>query len=205
MLVFAKEKLVLLALPKTGTTAIEEALAPRADMALLNPAILKHTPAYRYARYLKPYLGKCGLEDLEVVCTVRDPIGWLGSWYRYRQRPAVDGKPQSTKDVSFDDFVNDYAKGDPTSWSHVGDPKKFVRNNDGEMAVDHMFQYEQLDKLVAFLEERLNIEITLEKHNVSPNGDMTLSHQTETEPPPTKVEGFSVFERLRRTVEFFSD
>ena len=27
----------------------------------------------------------------------------------------------------------------------------------------------------------------------------------KTEPPPTKVEGFSVFERLRRTVEFFSD
>jgi len=25
------------------------------------------------------------------------------------------------------------------------------------------------------------------------------------EPPPTKVEGFSVFERLRRTVEVFSD
>ena len=37
MLVFAKEKLVLLALPKTGTTAIEEALAARADVALRNP------------------------------------------------------------------------------------------------------------------------------------------------------------------------
>jgi len=27
----------------------------------------------------------------------------------------------------------------------------------------------------------------------------------ETEPPPTKVEGFSGLERLRRTVEIFSD
>ncbi|AKS45885.1 hypothetical protein SAMN05444287_0988 [Octadecabacter temperatus] len=199
MLVFAKEKLVLLALPKTGTTAIEEALSARADMALRNPAILKHTPAYRYIRYLEPYLGKCGVSDLEVVCTVRHPIGWLGSWYRYRQRSAVDGKPQSTKGVSFDDFVNDYAKGDPTSWSHVGDPKKFVRDNEGELAVDHMFQYEQLDKLVDFLEERLDFKISLEKHNVSPVGDMTLSRQTENKLMRKRPELYSDWEAARRS------
>jgi len=199
MLVFAKEKLVLLALPKTGTTAIEEALAPRADMALRNPAILKHTPAYRYERYLKTYLGKCQMDNLEVVCTVRHPIGWLGSWYRYRQRPAVDGKPQSTKNVSFDDFVNDYAKGDPTSWSHVGDPKKFVRNNKGEVVVDHMFQYEQIDKLVGFLEDRLDFKIALEKHNVSPAGDMTLSRQTENKLMRKRPELYSDWEAARRS------
>lgn len=199
MLVFAKEKLVLLALPKTGTTALEEALAPRADMALRNPPILKHTPAYRYGRYLKPYLGKCGLDDLQVVCAVRHPIGWLGSWYRYRQRPAVDGKPQSTKDVSFDDFVNDYAKGDPSSWSHVGDPKKFVRGSDGEMAVDHLFQYEQMDKLVAFFEDRLNIEIALEKRNVSPQGDLTISRQTENKLMRKRPELYSDWEAARRS------
>jgi hypothetical protein len=111
MLVFAKEKLVFLAMPKTGTTALEAALAPRSDMVMRNPPILKHTPAYRYNRFLVPYLEKCGLEDMKVICVVRHPIGWLGSWYRYRQRADVDGHPHSTKTIAFDDFVNEYAKG----------------------------------------------------------------------------------------------
>ena len=40
MLVFWKENLVFLAVPKTGTTAIEGALAPRASMVLRDPPIL---------------------------------------------------------------------------------------------------------------------------------------------------------------------
>ena len=198
MLVFAKEKLVFLAMPKTGTTALESALAPRADMAIRNPPILKHTPAYRYNRFLKPYLGKCGLENMEVVCVVRHPIGWLGSWYRYRQRPAVDGKSHSTKNITFDAFVDEYAKSDPGSWAHVGNPSKFLRRGNGEVMVDHLFQYEQFGKVVAFMEERLGIEIELKQRNVSPDGDLTISRQTENKLMRKKPEMYADWEMAKR-------
>jgi len=35
---------------------------------------------------------------------MREPISWLGSWYRFRQRPHLDGRPASTKDMSFDEL-----------------------------------------------------------------------------------------------------
>ena len=50
MLVFWKERLVFLAVPKTGTTALEGALAPKAALVFRDPPILKHTPLYRYRR-----------------------------------------------------------------------------------------------------------------------------------------------------------
>lgn len=198
MLVFAKEKLVFLAMPKTGTTALERALAPRADMAMVNPPILKHTPAYRYHRFLKPYLAKCELEDMEVVCVVRHPIGWLGSWYRYRQRADVDGRSHSTKNIAFDDFVNEYAKDEPAGWAHVGSPTRFLRRGSGAMIVDHLFQYEQMDKLVTFFEERLGVEIELKQRNVSPDGDLTLSRQTENKLLRKKPDMYADWELAKR-------
>jgi hypothetical protein len=198
MLVFAKEKLVFLAMPKTGTTALEAALAPRSDMVMRNPPILKHMPAYRYNRFLVPYLEKCGLEDMKLICVVRHPIGWLGSWYRYRQRADVDGHPHSTKTITFDDFVNEYAKGEPAGWANVGSPTKFLRRGSGEVIVDHLFQYEQMDKLVSFFEDRLNFKITLKHRNVSPDGDLTLSEKTESKLLRKRPEMYSDWNAAKR-------
>ena len=180
MLVFAKEKLVLLAMPKTGTTALETALAPRSDIVIRNPPNLKHTPAYRYNRFVKPYLEKCGLKDMKLICVVRHPIDWLGSWYRYRQRADIDGHHHSTKTKTFVDFVNEYTKGKPAKWAKVGCPTKFLRIDNGEMIVDHLFQYEQMDKLIKFLESRLDFDVMLKQCNVSPNGDLSLNVSTES-------------------------
>ena len=62
MLVFWKEKLVFLAVPKTGTTAYEKALAARASMSVLDPPELKHAPIYRYNRFFRPMFEKLGAE-----------------------------------------------------------------------------------------------------------------------------------------------
>lgn len=178
MLVFAKEKLVFLALPKTGTTALEAALEGHAAMALRKPPNLKHTPGFRYEKFLKTYLGKCGLTNLQTMCVIRHPVDWLGSWYRYRSRPAKDGSANSTKDMTFDAFVTEYSKSDPAHWARIGSPPRFIRDNDGRVMVDHLYQYEQLDLAVSFLEHRLNTKIDLPVQNVSPRKDMSLSTKT---------------------------
>ena len=104
MLVFFKERLAFLSVPKTGTTAYETALAPRADMVISEPPMLKHAPVYRYNRFIRPMFLKVCDAELELMAVMREPISWLGSWYRYRRRPFMQGKPNATFDVTFDEM-----------------------------------------------------------------------------------------------------
>lgn len=177
MLVFWQENLVLLAVPKTGTTAIERALSPHASMAILEPPVLKHVPIYRYDRFLKPFFLKAAGKELETAAVIRNPVDWLGSWYKYRGRPELNGKPNSTAEIRFDTFVSEAIKGDPAPYAHVGSQLKFLTNRDGTIGATHMFQFEQMDRYVAFLEARLNRKIELPVTNTSPKRDLTLSDE----------------------------
>ena len=198
MLVFAKEKLVFLALPKTGTTALEAALEPMAAMVMRFSPNLKHTPGYRYDKYLKTYLGKCGIANPETICVVRHPVDWLGSWYRYRGRPEKDGAANSTKHMSFEDFVTEYASDDPAPVARVGYPPRFIRDNDGDVMVDHLFQYEQMILLVDFMGTRLGKIINLPQRNVSPAADMTLSQKTKARLEDKHAQMFEDWESAKR-------
>ena len=79
MIVFFKERLAFLSVPKTGTTAYEKALAPRADMVISDPPMLKHAPVYRYNRFIRPMFLKICDAELELMAVMREPISWLGS------------------------------------------------------------------------------------------------------------------------------
>jgi len=179
VLVFWKEKLVLLAVPKTGTTALEGALAPRASLVLRDPPILKHSPVYRYRRFLAPFFEQAGGQVMETVAGVREPVDWLGSWYRYRHRDDLVGHPNSTRGISFDDFVSEFAKGKPAPFAAVGTQAKFLLDPEGRIGVDHLFRYEAQDRLLAFLSERLNMAITLPRLNVSPAVALALGPEAE--------------------------
>ena len=179
MLVFWKENLVLLAVPKTGSTALEGALAPRASLVLRDPPELKHAPCYRYKRFLKPLFTQVGGQNPELMAIVRNPIDWLGSWYRYRTREDLIGHDNSTRDISFDDFVLEYCKGSPAPFANVGSQARFLTINDGEIGAQHLFQYEQWDKVIGYLEERLDVTITLKQKNVSPKLALELSVEVE--------------------------
>lgn len=179
MIVFFKERLAFLSVPKTGTTAYEKALAPRADMVISNPPMLKHAPVYRYNRFLRPmFLKVCDVE-LELMAVMREPISWLGSWYRYRRRPFMEGKPNNTFDVSFDDFVLAYMKGNKPGYADVGSQLKFMESQPNGTGITHHFRYEDQARLQGFLEERLDCKLSLGRENVSPAMDLTLSPNIE--------------------------
>lgn len=175
MLVFYDERLVLLSVPKTGTTALQAALRDRADMVISDPPELKHAPVFRYNRWFRPMFAKtCGAE-MELMAVMREPISWLGSWYRFRQRPFMDGKPNSTKGITFDDFVRAACKGSPPPFANVGSQAKFLEPQTNGCAVQHLFRYEDQDSIQNFLETRLNCKIETKPLNVSPKADLTLS------------------------------
>ena len=71
VLVFFKERLVFLSVPKTGTTAYESALRDRADIVVSDPPELKHAPVYRYNRFFRPMFEKvCGVE-METIAVMQ--------------------------------------------------------------------------------------------------------------------------------------
>ncbi len=175
MLVFYKERLVFLSVPKTGTTAYETALAPHADMVISDPPMLKHAPVYRYNRFIRPMFERvCGVE-LEVMAVMREPISWLGSWYRYRQRPFMQGKPNNTYEISFDDFVLAYMKGKKPGYADVGSQFQFLKAQPNGTKVTHLFKYEDQPRLQAFLHLRLGLDLELKRENVSPEMELSLS------------------------------
>jgi len=179
VIVFFKERLAFLSVPKTGTTAYEKALAPRADMVISNPPMLKHAPVYRYNRFIRPmFLKVCDVE-LELMAVMREPISWLGSWYRYRRRPAMEGQPNNTFDVSFDEFVLAYMKGDKPGFADVGSQLKFMETQPNGTGITHHFRYEDQARLQAFLQDRLAVKIALSRENVSPQMDLSLSPNVE--------------------------
>lgn len=179
MIVFFKERLAFLSVPKTGTTAYEKALAPRADMVISDPPLLKHAPVYRYNRFIRPmFLKVCDVE-LELMAVMREPISWLGSWYRYRRRPYMEGKPNNTFDVSFDEFVLAYMKGDKPGFADVGSQLKFMETQPNGTGITHHFRYEDQPRLQAFLNDRLGVTLDLEQENVSPQMDLELSPNVE--------------------------
>lgn len=178
MLVFSTARLVFLSVPKTGTTAYEEALKPLASMWVGAPPELKHAPVFRYNRFYRPVLEKFISEDLAVLAVMREPVSWLGSWYRYRQRDELKGQRTSTHDVSFDDFVQAYLMGNCPPFANVGSQAKFLEPTKNGTAITHLFRYEDQAGLKAFLETRLNSTFATEQMNSSPVAALDLSDKT---------------------------
>lgn len=175
MLVFAREKLVFLSMPKTGTTAWQAALGARASLVVRDPPELKHAPVFRYNRFLRPMLERFLGEGLTVLAVMREPVDWLGSWYRYRQRPALDATALSTKGRGFDDFVLAWMQGARPAFADVGSQARFLAPQKNGTAVTHLFRYEDQTGLRAFLEARLEMEIVTARHNASPGSPPALS------------------------------
>jgi len=179
LLVFYKERLVLLSVPKTGTTALESALRDRADIVVSDPPELKHAPLYRYNRFFRPMFEKLCDAQMETVALMREPISWLGSWYRFRRRPFMKGRPNATSHISFDEFVMAYMRGDRPGFANVGSQAKFLEPRPNGTSVTHMFRYEDPDRLARFLTARLGEMPAMRRENVSPQMVLELSQETE--------------------------
>ena len=74
MLIFSRYNLVLQAVPKTGSTALEVALRPEADGSFGNAPESKHLPPYRYKRFVRLLLQLITGQDPETFAQIRERI-----------------------------------------------------------------------------------------------------------------------------------
>lgn len=167
MLVLPKARLVYLATPKTASQSIRAMLAPHAE----TPETARQFPhmnAATYGRRWAPFLADALGFAPETIAVMREPMEQMESWFRYRQRDALIGHPNSTLGVSFADFVEGRLADPQPPFAAVGRQDRFLGFLDGGPPVTHVFDYARLDLLVAFLQGRLDAPLSLEARNVSP-------------------------------------
>ena len=198
MLLFWKAKLVLLAVPKTGTTALEAALLAHADTAILNPPEKKHLTARRWRNQLAPFFENRGTRQIETMAIIREPRDWLGSWYRYLARPEISGSASSTAGTDFAQFVTGWLSDPEPEYARVGRQSRFVANAEGKIIVDHLFRYEHLGQAVDFLQQRLGVTLDLGRRNISPQADLSLPPALEARLQREAAADFDLWARLGR-------
>jgi len=201
LLIFFKARIVLFAVEKTGTTALQSALEHRADVKFLDvdTPVEKHTGFAEYKAQVEPgLLDKIG-GPLDYVGVFREPVSWLFSWYRYRLRDEDADMPQSTRGISFERFAIDFCLKPYLRPPHAWVKAQSVRVCDsrGAVGVNRLFRYEDMASLIRFLEMRLEMPITLERENVSPpSKDLYLSHDTLALYKQTFSRDFEIYESL---------
>lgn len=167
MLVFTEQNLVLFSVPKTGSTAMEVALKPWADIAFYKQR--KHTPVGRYQRKIAPFLREAyGLEP-ETMAVIRAPLEHLRSWYRYRA---------ATLEVDFDGFVQAVIAPSPPEWAQIGSQLNFLTGPKGKLGITHLFAYESQPVLRGWLESRMGAEIAFKPQNISPAASTPITPAT---------------------------
>ena len=195
MLIFFDQRLVFLATPKAGSTAIEAALGSLATAVIQRPTLLKHTNADAFARFLGPYLQEAAGARFTVTALMREPLAWLGSWYRFGQRDDAISPARQTRDVTFDEFVRAWCRETPPEFAQVGRQSDFLQSG-GRLAVDRLFRYEDIDSFVHFLEDSLDCVITLPRLNVSPDANMDLSPAAHDLLRRTAAADFALYDRI---------
>ncbi|GLQ34415.1 gamma-glutamyl kinase [Amylibacter marinus] len=170
MLIFLQKKLVLFATPKTGSTALHTALAGKSDILFKNAPAAKHISPQRYSKTMQPLVEDLAKGTCETLAVIREPLDWLGSWYRYRSRAALSGHQNSTADISYDQFVADYLSDKRPPHAAVGSQANFL-----SCTPDYLWRYDCMNSLSIFLSLRLEHRFDLQQMNVSPIKTLRLS------------------------------
>lgn len=199
MLVSIDKGLAYLAMPKTGTQALERVLQPLSDIRFGGSPRVKHMNMKTFHRFVLPYLKRIGAGDTETFCVVREPVDWLGSWYRYRRRDDLKIGTKSTKGVSFAGFVEAYLEDPQPAFARLGGCAAFVAGRDGKPAVNHIFRYENLPAVTDFLSERFRRRLELPRVNVSPRGEnLALPPGLRTRLETERAADFTLYADLAR-------
>lgn len=197
MLIFWEQRLVFLATPKAGSTAVEVALESLATVTMQRPAPLKHMSALDFHRSLGPYLAAQAGAPFTTVALMREPIGWLRSWYRFRTRDDFEDPDHPMRGKTFDAFAQDYmAPSCVAPHADIGSQSAHLCGADGKPALDRVFRYETIDAFVHFLEDRLDCAITLPRVNVPPAVDVELRPETEAALKDAMAADFALYDSL---------
>ncbi|MBK4214630.1 gamma-glutamyl kinase [Paracoccus caeni] len=192
MMIFLRHGLAFLSVPKTGTHAYQAHLGGMADIIFRHPQHLKHMGLRKLEQRILPLIQPD--RPLETFAVIREPVDWLGSWYRYRSRPEVRNRQSSTHGMSFDRFVEDYLSPAPPPHAAVGSQANLLTADAGKR-VDHLYRYDYPSEIARFLSARLQADLSgMARLNVSPVADLHLSDELRQRLHETQPQDFALYQ-----------
>lgn len=195
MQIFVRQSLVFIAVPKTGTTAIEGALKPKADIIFSKR--WTHMNAWRFHTKVAPFLDRAFDLRPDRFAVMRDPEEQIRSWFRYRAREHNQDSDSSTGGMSFDEFVLAILSGNTDRFAKIGSQYNMLTSGKGKLLVHHLFIYEKPLQFHMFLNERFEEDITLRQKNVSPHVDAPLSPAIRAKLRAARSREFDLYARLQ--------
>jgi hypothetical protein len=167
MLIGIERKFVFVANTKTASTSIETALAPVSEIAFkgspqrkhvsLHAAIEAHPEIFAQPGQWPRFFFKFGV--------MRDPLDWIGSWFRYRKSNKVDSP--LPPEMSFAEF---WERQDWNFRRADGRPNlqrdKFC-GPQGKVLADVIIPYDRLSPMFGRICDALDVRRPLPRENVS--------------------------------------
>ena len=194
MLVCSPQSLAFIAVPKTGSTAVEMALRPKADIQFIKHR--KHMTARRFHNKIAPFLDRVFDLRPDRIAVMRDPEEQIRSWYRYRMRERREGDARGTHGLSFDAFVRDVLSDRPPPHAGIGSQWNMLTSGTGKVLVHHLFAHEAQPLFQGFLNERFGGPIQLKQKNVSPGVEATLEPATRAKLRAARAREFDLYARV---------
>lgn len=176
MLVSTRYKFVFLSNQKCASSSLVRSLSQFGDVLLETDHRLRHTSYSEYQQYILPLLiKKVGeeVEDYKIYCLFREPLDWLFSWYRFRTRKEIahDTAPdhwEYTGGMTWTAFLDEALKRKPAQFANVGCQHEFVEGTDGSLKGLTLFRYDDLNRFLDCMIDRVGREFEVYNWNVSP-------------------------------------
>ncbi|MCW2812617.1 MAG: hypothetical protein JWN84_72 [Nocardioides sp.] len=166
MIIAPSHGFVLLSVPKVASTSLEAALADYDEVPPGRPPA-KHQNLAHFHRHTVPKIRRLGHErdTYDVVALFREPVSWLESWWRYRQRPGLRDDERWTGDLTFPDFVELFLT-DKDATGIKGRPARFVAGDPERGArIDRIFAVDRPDVWTAWFSERVGRPVEVPRRN----------------------------------------
>lgn len=168
MILAPRRGFVLLSLPKAASTSLDHALGGYHEQ-LPGSQPGKHQNAARFHQFTAPRLVELGYQrdDYALVCMFRDPVSWLESWWRYRQRDHTrENRPgRYTGDIPFEEFVRLFVT-DKQATGIRGRPAQFIATDAARgQRLDRIFSVERPDAWQEWFTEQVGEPVTVPQRN----------------------------------------
>jgi len=178
---------------KVASTTIQNLLYPYADVVYYRPRRGKHLSLAQARQQMDAW----GVKEPEACFSygvVRDPVDWLESWYKFRQRQGLKrkGHPSRARSIPPDcgllDFAEEAVADCSVLFARVGNQADYFKNESGVIDIDYLARY---DNIVSDLQPLMALP------GLAPLA--LLSHQRYNE-SPTRADVSNIDRELRNRV-----
>ena|ERR1700749_1892086 len=165
MLLSLSQKFIFVANLKAASTAIENLLGGKCEVCITETRFGKHDGLSQISQKFSWVERHVPYKDFFVFGVVREPVDYLLSLFNSHRKPDFDGERQSTKDMSFDDFLEIWCA---RSWQARPQAERFTDRH-GRFQMSHLIDMAQLDREFPQICARLGRDpVVVERDNSSP-------------------------------------